>query len=263
MADRELFVICSKCSSEVSPYVTECPYCGTRLRKRAPDIKKQRVAEAKQLKREERRAEKQRKRLRASYEGGGAAYLSSPAQPRATIALVLVAVVASVLARSGVGEVSRFMENNLLFDGSTGDQPWTLLSAPFLQFWFGYGFVCLVGFAMFGSGIERRFGWWAAVFVWVIGGVFGLLAEQLVAGDPISYGAYGAAACAFVTWMIVVMRQEDLRDHDSLGLGAVAAVLCALPIATAAASVWTLIGGIAAGAICGAVLSRLESKPIY
>ena len=33
----ELFVVCKKCNSEVSPYITECPYCGTRLRKRAPN----------------------------------------------------------------------------------------------------------------------------------------------------------------------------------------------------------------------------------
>ena len=35
----ELFVVCKKCNSEVSPYITECPYCGTRLRKRAPEAR--------------------------------------------------------------------------------------------------------------------------------------------------------------------------------------------------------------------------------
>src|ERR1700691_2619782 len=34
----DLFVVCKNCGSEVSPYITECPYCGTRLRKRAPKI---------------------------------------------------------------------------------------------------------------------------------------------------------------------------------------------------------------------------------
>ena len=34
----ELFVICKNCGSEVSPYITECPYCGNRLRKRAPKL---------------------------------------------------------------------------------------------------------------------------------------------------------------------------------------------------------------------------------
>src|SRR3954463_764236 len=34
----DLFVVCKSCGSEVSPYITECPYCGTRLRKRAPKL---------------------------------------------------------------------------------------------------------------------------------------------------------------------------------------------------------------------------------
>jgi len=38
MAQPDLFVVCKKCGSEVSPYITECPYCGNRLRKRAPKI---------------------------------------------------------------------------------------------------------------------------------------------------------------------------------------------------------------------------------
>ena len=35
----DLNVICKNCGSEVSPYITECPYCGQRLRKRAPKLK--------------------------------------------------------------------------------------------------------------------------------------------------------------------------------------------------------------------------------
>ena len=40
MSETELSVICKNCGSEVSPYVTECPYCGTRLRKRAPKLER-------------------------------------------------------------------------------------------------------------------------------------------------------------------------------------------------------------------------------
>ena len=36
----DLFVVCKNCGAEVSPYITECPYCGTRLRKRAPKIER-------------------------------------------------------------------------------------------------------------------------------------------------------------------------------------------------------------------------------
>lgn len=34
----ELFTVCSSCGQQVSTFVTECPYCGTRLRQRAPRL---------------------------------------------------------------------------------------------------------------------------------------------------------------------------------------------------------------------------------
>ena len=39
-AGPELSVVCRNCGSEVSPYVTECPYCGHRVRKRAPKLQR-------------------------------------------------------------------------------------------------------------------------------------------------------------------------------------------------------------------------------
>ncbi len=38
MSETELRVVCKSCGREVSPYVTECPYCGARVRKRAPKL---------------------------------------------------------------------------------------------------------------------------------------------------------------------------------------------------------------------------------
>ncbi|MGH2903306.1 MAG: zinc-ribbon domain-containing protein, partial [Solirubrobacteraceae bacterium] len=40
----DLFVVCKQCGSEVSPYITECPYCGHRLRRRAPDLPRRKAA---------------------------------------------------------------------------------------------------------------------------------------------------------------------------------------------------------------------------
>src|SRR3954471_18560176 len=40
ISQPDLFVVCKNCGSEVSPYVTECPYCGQRVRKRAPKIER-------------------------------------------------------------------------------------------------------------------------------------------------------------------------------------------------------------------------------
>src|SRR3954453_10557985 len=40
VSEAELFVVCKNCGSEVSMYVTECPYCGQRVRKRAPKLER-------------------------------------------------------------------------------------------------------------------------------------------------------------------------------------------------------------------------------
>ncbi len=58
----ELSVVCKSCGSEVSPYVTECPYCGHRLRKRAPKLEREgdeiRVHESRRDKRKRMRNER-------------------------------------------------------------------------------------------------------------------------------------------------------------------------------------------------------------
>ena len=41
VAEVDLNVVCKNCGSEVSPYITECPYCGERLRKRAPKLRQE------------------------------------------------------------------------------------------------------------------------------------------------------------------------------------------------------------------------------
>lgn len=257
--ERELFVICPECGSEVSPYVTECPYCGNRLRKRASDLKKQRKLEEKT----ERRAQKRRDRLRSQYEGGSApgAWLDSGAgRPVETIALVTIAIIASVIAVSGPSRASLWMLEHLTFTGGLGSEPWKLVTSPFLQYSFGYGFACLGIFALFGAGIERRFGAIATVVVWLVCGALGVAAEALVAPVPVTFGAYAIAVGAVLAWTMVVADGEDLRDYDTLGLAAVAFVLCVLPIATDAARVSTLVGGIIGGLICGFALSRLARR---
>ena len=41
VAEVDLNVVCKHCGAEVSPYITECPYCGQRLRKRAPKLRQE------------------------------------------------------------------------------------------------------------------------------------------------------------------------------------------------------------------------------
>lgn len=256
MAERELFVICNNCGSEVSPYVTECPYCGNRLRKRAPDLKKAKKREA----REERRAEKRRSRVRTIYEGRGerpGSYLDSRRLPAAITVLIGASIVLSVVAR-----VDTWIVTNLVFFGDLPQHLWQLVTAPLIQGGFTYGFIVLTAAAMFGSGLEARFGAVAATLVWLVCGAFGVLSEWLLAPVPFTNGAFGVAAGMMTAWLIVVVTREDPRDYDTIGLVAVGAVLLGLPLATNEASVWTLVGGIAGGALCGAALMRAPARAV-
>ena len=66
MAETELSVVCKNCGAEVSPYVTECPYCGTRLRKRAPKLERRGdELQARETRRDRRRRRAAERRARA------------------------------------------------------------------------------------------------------------------------------------------------------------------------------------------------------
>src|SRR3954469_25761603 len=81
----DLFVVCKNCGSEVSPYITECPYCGTRLRKRAPKIERDgTVSEPKPKKQRRQRAARIPRPRRESAEVGAAV---GATRPWVTIAL--------------------------------------------------------------------------------------------------------------------------------------------------------------------------------
>ena len=87
----DLNVVCKNCGNEVSPYITECPYCGNRLRKRAPKIERDGTVS------EPRKARKARKpsvprlsRFRSGEIPGIRGELT--ARPYATIALVALSL---------------------------------------------------------------------------------------------------------------------------------------------------------------------------
>src|SRR5437660_309637 len=94
----DLFVICKSCGSEVSPYITECPYCGNRLRKRAPKLDRAgRVAE----RRPRRPQAPSLPRLRRGEIPG----IRAEAHPRITVVLVVLGVVGTLLWRTALVDV--------------------------------------------------------------------------------------------------------------------------------------------------------------
>src|SRR2546430_1105281 len=89
----DLFVVCKNCGSEVSPYITECPYCGTRLRKRAPKLDRGGVPKAPRAPRRPSLG-----RLRPGEIPG----IRPDRRPYGTMLLVLAALVVTIGARAGV-----------------------------------------------------------------------------------------------------------------------------------------------------------------
>ena len=108
-------MICRSCGSEVSPYITECPYCGNRLRKRAPKLDRHgRVAE----KRRRRSPGPSLPRLRRGEIPG----IRGEARPYASGVLVLLGMAGYLVWRVGGLDIYQ-----LTIDG---DKPGSSLVAP-------------------------------------------------------------------------------------------------------------------------------------
>src|ERR687898_864068 len=95
----ELSVVCKNCGAEVSPYVTECPYCGTRLRKRAPKL--ERVGDEVRVR--EGRRERRRRRAAERRERRGERFAVLADRPVATIAAILAPALLLVVGCGALG----------------------------------------------------------------------------------------------------------------------------------------------------------------
>src|SRR6476469_6645602 len=100
MSETELSVVCKNCGSEVSPYVTECPYCGARLRKRAPKLERRGDGlEPKPRRRSRGRRWSDRAPWRGSLATGA---------PYATIAAIAVSAVMLLVQKATADPISTF-----------------------------------------------------------------------------------------------------------------------------------------------------------
>lgn len=252
-AGPELSVICKNCGSEVSPYVTECPYCGTRLRKRAPKLERVgdevRVHEDRSDRRR-RKASERRKRLAAR----------APAQDlagRPVITALAIAVPALVLIVERASNLTVIDLGAIV--GPVGDEWWRYLAAPFVYDDVGYLFACGLAIAVFGAAIERRIGL-LPTFLLVLGcGGLGMLAadgldSSFGDGIVVAAGGNGIALGLLGCWLVLrdaERRADPTDEYDRVAVAVAAAVLLCLPLVEDFASVWAgLIGGLV-GASCG------------
>jgi membrane associated rhomboid family serine protease len=252
----DLFVVCKQCGSEVSPYITECPYCGNRLRRRAPKLprvaapgrasRRQRPAFAAKL----RRATGSRPRpARSTYAGG-----VSGTRPYATLALVALSCAAWIAIHA---EPSIY--DHLAILGPLHGDWWRIFTNEFVYLKGLYAFIVLVALAIFGWLIERRHGAVLVLGLFFGTGAVASLVACAVYRFPFVAGANGAALALIAAWAtpdLRALRAGAYYEGDLLGAGAIAGLLLAAPFAFP--SVTALVTG--RGSEVALVVSGAESS---
>lgn len=254
MSDTELSVVCKSCGSEVSPYVTECPYCGARLRKRAPKLERHGDALEAKLRPGGTRLGA---RLRAALPDG-----PDGERPYATLAVILASAALLIVGAATGKSLSAIGGLVVPFD----DEWWRFLTAPFAYTDVGYLFVAGLGLAIFASALERRLGSAATLVLLAACGSLGALAGAGVANaldaEVAIAGGNGMALGALAAWL-AIRRSEARRaideDYDPIAVSVAAAVLLALPIVEGSADVFAGLAGGLIGGLAGLAAASLRS----
>jgi membrane associated rhomboid family serine protease len=262
VSQPDLFVVCRNCGSEVSPYVTECPYCGQRVRKRAPKL--DRSGGEPQPKRRARRRPTL-PRLRAEEIAG----VAPDTRPYATFALILACVLSLLVYRADPNVDYGYVIVPI------AEEVWRFFAAPFLfGDQIGYAFVTLVAVGIFGTLLERRFGPFPVILVFVLSGAAGMALVAFAETPPLfvdtevfsAFGANGAALGLLCAWLVddrMAARRGEDRENDLLGVYVIAIVLVLLSLAEEQANIGAAVGGGAAGALLGLMLPLFTRKTTY
>jgi membrane associated rhomboid family serine protease len=266
----DLFVVCKQCGSEVSPYITECPYCGHRLRQRAPDLPRGGGAGAARrprrlhLPRFGRSARRSGEgavlapsRTRRTRRASSATSLRVDARPYATVALVALGCAGWILLRGGYVSIDK-----LMIIGPLDGDWWKLFSTQFAYLNGLYAFVTLLAVAIFGWLLERRRGPAIVLVVFFGAGATGALVASAVYAVPLVSGGNGAALGLLAAWAIPDLldaRAGNYYEGDLLGVAAIAALLLAVPYARPEASWLAGVTGAVVGLLLGFALYRLDS----
>jgi membrane associated rhomboid family serine protease len=241
----------------VSPYVTECPYCGARLRRRAPKLEREgdelRVRESLRARRRrilrERRAKRTRPRLAIATD-----------RPYVTITAILAPAVLVVVQRAGGYSWSQV--GGIDYPALSG--AWRYLAAPFVYDHLGYLFVVGFALAIFGPGLERRLGAPLTALLYIACGSLGMLAavgldKALADGSVVAAGGNGIALGAIAAWAML-RRAESIRDPgeslDQIAFVVAASVVLLLPVFEDLAAPWAGVTGGIVGLIFGLVAGR-------
>lgn len=228
----DLFVVCKQCGSEVSPYVTECPYCGTRLRRRAPKLPRVHAptrpttgrGRLKSLRGAGRGSTGTRTRSSSRGLGRWAA-----TRPYATAALVAACCVSWI-----VFHAQPSVYGHMAIQGPINGDWWKLFTSEFASLYGPYAFAGIFTLAIFGWLLEARHGPAVVLALFFGAGAAGALAADATYAIPLANGPNGAALALLACW-----AAPDLRDAragafyegDLLGAGAIATLMLAMPFA--------------------------------
>ena len=244
----DLYLVCKSCGAEVSPYITECPYCGTRIQKRAPKLDRGGVPKAPRRA----RSRPQLPRLRPGEIPG----IRADTRPWAAWVLVVASLLITVGLKSGLLNYDDFAYSPGFND------PWRAVTTLFTYFSTGYEAVTVGTIALFGWLLERRHGWWAPLLVFFVGGTAGM-ALVAAADNGVALGGNAAALALLAAWAmrdVLARRRGREDDADMLGTLAIAVLLVLMPLATDDANALAgLVGGVV-GIVLGLGLARLRER---
>jgi membrane associated rhomboid family serine protease len=252
VSEPDLFVVCKNCSSEVSPYVTECPYCGQRVRKRAPKIERGAPTEEPRTRR--RRGARPKpptlSRLRRDEIPG----IAPETRPYVTGVLIVAALLATLV--TATGELGNYDLGGIYITLDSAAW-WRIAATPFLYSNGGYEFVALVTIGIFGMLVERRFGSLAVLAIFMLAGAGGAALAVTLDDFPV-LGGNGAALGLLTAWFVddrLSARRGADRENDLIGVYVIFALLLLIPAADPSASFYAGLGGVAVGAVAGAIMS--------
>jgi membrane associated rhomboid family serine protease len=243
----DLFVVCKKCGSEVSPYITECPYCGTRLRKRAPKIER-RAGDA--APRPPRRAVRPTLSPLRTNEIPG--IRGDPtARPNATFALLILSLVGFVILP--------FVADRDLGLVNLHSDAWKYVVPAFVYPNAWYQLATLLAIGLFGWRLELRHGPVLVVALFLACGLGGNAIAAAVNIDDYIFGAPGAALGMLAAWALPdVVRARNGVEHDGdlLGTAVIGVTVAVMPAVVYGASAIAAFSGMALGALAGLMLLR-------
>ena len=261
----DLFVVCKQCGSEVSPYITECPYCGNRLRRRAPKLP--RAGAPSRTPRTRSRLRRllapsalrspgglRRGRLGSGWGG------SAGTRPYATIALVVASCAVWV-----VWHAKPIVYVEMAVIGPLHGHWWKLFTSQFAYANGLYAFVTILTLGIFGWLVEQRHGAAVVLALFLGAGAAGALVATAVYPAPIFSGGNAGALALLGAWAAADLDSLRTGVHyegDLIGTAAIAAVLLAMPWAQGEGS-WLagVIGG-ALGLALGLGLHRMRESEL-